>query len=476
MAERLVDEGMNVIEVIDDATGRPMACLWLYINEEGALVVQNMEINPGYAADPRLKEFIGDKMIKYARDLTRYIVANRLLIGIAKQGEYIGENGYVDRKYKENRKLFNMKKIGGYLDNDYYLDSARNNEAYLVWEPGEEDESLEEETVITPERDTGRSGAVESGVVHGRIPRDKYAREKKEAENIMEKSNGAGRLIFPKIKKGLKTFIDEARAEGGQAPVDIVVDLSLMSKKDTEENMETWAYLILSCVELEDVNFIFEIPDPSGKGIIPRELVNDVFNAPVEGAAMAVLKAKIESISKQLGIDIDGDELFKKRIQTGRRNEAVEILIISKAWLEWSRDENIELEPDQYPVALEDFTTIEKKEVALRNFQVALMIGLSKASMAIAARRDMRRGDGSDEEFRKLMNETNLLPRLQKLYDILFDGKRPITIDTLKNMVYPDPATRMNLAISLALPKIVRMPVRKLQELHDGIQRFLHAA
>ena len=132
MVDRLIDEGMHVIEVIDDATEETMACLWLYIAEDGSLVIQNLEINAEYERLKPLMYRVGEGMIGYAQGFAKYIGAPRLLIGMPGHGKYFGKGGFVEKRYGNNKVPFGLEKIGGYLEEKYYLDSAGKPEAYLV--------------------------------------------------------------------------------------------------------------------------------------------------------------------------------------------------------------------------------------------------------------------------------------------------------------------------------------------------------
>jgi hypothetical protein len=131
MVDRLIDEGFNIIEVIDQATQKTIACLWLYIAEDGSLVIQNIEINSEYERTAPLKDKIGEEMVAYACHFKEYIRAKRNLIGQVEHGKYMGENGFVQKRYKKT--VFGQNKAGGSLGHiGYYLDSEGKPEAYLV--------------------------------------------------------------------------------------------------------------------------------------------------------------------------------------------------------------------------------------------------------------------------------------------------------------------------------------------------------
>ncbi|MCK4464021.1 MAG: hypothetical protein KAU58_06890, partial [Candidatus Omnitrophica bacterium] len=120
MVDRLIDEGMNVIETIDEATGKTMALLWLYIAEDDSLVIQNIEINAEYERIKPLMDRVGEGMIEYAEKFAKYIGAKRLLMGNAGHGKYIE---FVKQRYGERTVPFEKHKIGGCFGEKYYLDS-----------------------------------------------------------------------------------------------------------------------------------------------------------------------------------------------------------------------------------------------------------------------------------------------------------------------------------------------------------------
>lgn len=132
MVDRLIDEGTSVVEVLDDATGKTVACLWLYIADDGSLVVQNIEINADYEREKPLMDDIADKMIAYAEKLTAHIGAPRLLIGMPGHGKYFAPGGYVEKRYGSSIVPYGKEKAGGYLGEKYFLDTAGKPLAFLV--------------------------------------------------------------------------------------------------------------------------------------------------------------------------------------------------------------------------------------------------------------------------------------------------------------------------------------------------------
>ncbi|GEM_PF-3111013 len=296
--------------------------------------------------------------------------------------------------------------------------------------------------------------------------------EEREEEKFLGEINTGNRRLFSMVESAMAEAPGKTAGEG--IPVDVVVDLSLIPKEDLQANMETWASLILLCRELDNVNFSFELPDLLDGANVPDALANDIENAASEYEAVALLKKEIRGKAVLFGMDGDIEELIKKRINTPRRDNAIEIPIVSKAWLEWMRDRDAEMAPNQYPVALNGITAEDDEQVLLRNFDAALTIGLAKAALVMAQRRDAEKSEEEEKELPGLRKE--VFNRLQKVYEVFFGDSVILTEDTLDNMIHPSSTVRRNLAITLALPPILRMPVQQLRDYHAKIQLLLQAA
>jgi hypothetical protein len=128
MMERLIDKGLNAIEVIDEDTKMPVAAAWLYVAEDGGVVIHNMEINAKDEHMQPLKDEVGSAMVNYVQRFASYIGAKRVLIGKPAYSKY---GNFVEEKYKNNEVPFGLDKIGGYLGTDYFLDTVKKS-AYLV--------------------------------------------------------------------------------------------------------------------------------------------------------------------------------------------------------------------------------------------------------------------------------------------------------------------------------------------------------
>jgi len=239
-------------------------------------------------------------------------------------------------------------------------------------------------------------------------------------------------------------------------PIDIVIDLSLLAEKNIKLSAETWANLILSCAEIKNVNFVFKNIAFSGNADgIPDALRTDINNAPCAADMLALLRKKIDG------------ELYASRVKGQKRPEAIEIPIVSRTWLDWLDKTGVGLASNQYPVAMDGTTMQKDNKTVLRNFEAALTIGLAKAALIIAKKKDKGQKELEEKELSVLITDLMLLPRLQALYKTIFADTVYITEKTLFNMIYPASKVRLNLARSLALPPVAVKNTDTLRERHE---------
>ena len=265
------------------------------------------------------------------------------------------------------------------------------------------------------------------------------------------------------------------RLNGNPRPIDIVVDLSLIHKEDLEESMETWAYLILSCAELKNVNFIFKQPNFLKDGSYPELLSEDLNNAPSESDVIVILIDKLKQKSAQLNMTDEVETIIKIRLNQEERENAIRIPIISEMWLKWLRGmfqgKKIKIKEmlrNSYTISIEELTTCDGG-IALRNFNAALSIGLAKAFLVIYE--TLEDQEGSFELKKRLCIVMNdLYSTLRK------DRSGDITERTLDFLISDKIIIRLNMAISLSISKIIRRAITIIKEKHDMVQLYLHSA
>jgi hypothetical protein len=192
----------------------------------------------------------------------------------------------------------------------------------------------------------------------------------------------------------------------------------------------------------------------------------DLDNAADERQALTMLLEKIKENASEFGVYEDFMRKVGKRINGKRRENAIEIPIVSKAWLEGNNGEGIELEPNQYPVALDGPPSAVDVEGLLGTFEAAFTIAISKAALVTAVRREDRELATLKKQFRE---------RLQNLYG-LFMKDVVLDEETVENMIHPSSKVRARLAVALALPPVARMAYEAIKDLYDAGLTLRHSA
>ncbi len=234
-----------------------------------------------------------------------------------------------------------------------------------------------------------------------------------------------------------------------EKPVDMSIDLSLIPKEDMERNMEIWAYIIA----LHDkygfnAHYIFEGKDKKYKA-----------------SAEETLLAKIKDLSFWKRLDV---KAIKARVTDESRPAAMRISIMPLKKLE-----AMPVIPENtFPVAMSEGQNLDG--VPLWDFVGAASLGLAQAACAKLIRENKA---GYLETI-----ERKFLPRMQAIYERLFPGKEVkeiVTRQTILEMVNEDPSAvraRINLLIELALPPIVRLALRDLDDYYASLRTLLRAA
>jgi hypothetical protein len=318
-----------------------------------------------------------------------------------------------------------------------------------------------------------------TGIGHARSESAKEAWRKKREKKI-EEIHSRSRSVM-EGKDGLRAYLkDQSRVNGKMIPVDIVVELGVMplnSMEDLEDNIATWANLILSCAELENVNFIFEDKFAESKRSESAERSTRLV------MVVEILKDRIREeaiVMSDIRSGITGKVEEKVRtIRSGAGNIVpVEIPIVTERWLRWVRSNGLKLEANQYPVAMKSGNE-EKGRSALRNFEAALVLGLMKAGLVIAKRKDEETGDDAEKELPKI--KKRIMSKINGLYSSVFGKDMGISEETVDNMLYTGgedggSGVRLNLAIDLALPPILRDISEKIRYFHEKVNDLLKFA
>ncbi|MDD4956121.1 MAG: metallophosphoesterase [Candidatus Omnitrophica bacterium] len=321
-------------------------------------------------------------------------------------------------------------------------------------------------------------------------------RHKQYVENLKDKLeylNKESLSLYRAVVKGMQDIAKSAEEGETLPPVDIVIDVSLVSKieEDVDANAETLAYLIMLCGCMKNVNFIFTRGMRTKEGLGMEELPYDVKrlmdSSPDPGEFMdKVIKTIREGSflfvdddirAGLLGEGLPEGEPGRVRVKGEKEKmgspEGIEVPITSTYMLEWIRDEEMELLDNQYPVALEGPNSAASSQVNLNNFESAFMIGLAKAVL-VAAERRVREGEkGASEDLAEI--RPHIVSKLKSLY-LEARGEDKLTDEIVGYLISQDGVQRLNRALEWFLPPVGMVNINALTELHEHIQEFLKAA
>ena len=198
--------------------------------------------------------------------------------------------------------------------------------------------------------------------------------------------------------------------------------------------MKTWAYLMaLHDKAGLDINYIFESDDEEYRG-----------------EAIRYLTAMV------------GTETLKQRIN--RPHSDPRALTVSIVKLEALK--NMEsIEKNVFPVAMSDGA--DDANIPLRDFSSALAIGLAQAGCAkVKIETPGEFDEAVSGAYQKMLS---IYKRLLNMQEDEF------TPETLKDII-ESPAIRLNHAIALALPPIVRLAFEYLKDYHERLHLLLESA
>jgi hypothetical protein len=314
-----------------------------------------------------------------------------------------------------------------------------------------------------PGREEGKipAGITENGVSISESGRQAY--------NLLKRSDTRARELIMLAARAERT--------GNALPVDIIVDLSLIPSVDVEENMETWALLLLMCAENEGLRVIFELPRVNDSTPVRGKMLRAREKSADREKAYTVLRACINEILRARGFgDKEIKSFIAEKVSYEKRSGALQIPIVSRGWLLWAEEnfwrnsaETSPLDDMQYPVAMESGFSYRAGQAGMPSFEAALSIGLIKARLAGAR----LRGERLDPHV--LTRIAEVLQELLQSYD-KFKGRVSVERSFLEDMVDPRPMVRLSHAVLFALPPVTRHMVGELKFFHDLGQSLLRAA
>ncbi len=266
-------------------------------------------------------------------------------------------------------------------------------------------------------------------------------------------------------------------------PIEFSMDLSLVPEKNFGNNIKTLARLILLYRNVENAHFVFKERPRLVEGQTLPDRLEEKFskNGRMMGTVINRLREELREASGLCRDQPDIEKLIEDHIWIGSKPAKpgvfpVKIPIVSKDLLVWADDNGIELDENEYPVALEDFDTSEKDTALLRNFEAAFVSGFAKAVLVIAKHRK----DKADEKHKKAAEKDFedikeiLCVKLNGLYGLLREGVM-ITPTTLDYMIHEESVHRLRRAIELYLPSAYGL-LEELSRVHENIQLYLSFA
>ena len=124
----LVDKGMQVIEIIDEETGRPILNTWVFISKnnfgEPIMVLDNIEMNSKYTNDQNVKNELKKSLINYTTKMAKDL--NLVAVGV---GDV--ETNDISVKDLPTLSVPSVNKVDGYLKK-YTADIGDRNGRYYL--------------------------------------------------------------------------------------------------------------------------------------------------------------------------------------------------------------------------------------------------------------------------------------------------------------------------------------------------------
>jgi len=125
----LIDKGINIAEVVDPESGDVIGQTWLFVakNKEGKpiLVADNFEVNNRYPVGSNVNRKMKDAMFKFLKKYAEASNISEVVLGTASTND-VETTGF---PYTD---ITGIEKLGGYLNDKYYLEALLRNEAIVI--------------------------------------------------------------------------------------------------------------------------------------------------------------------------------------------------------------------------------------------------------------------------------------------------------------------------------------------------------
>ncbi|MBI3631931.1 MAG: hypothetical protein HY225_00575 [Candidatus Vogelbacteria bacterium] len=130
IVDYLLDQGIQVVEVVDPDTNEPIGQVWLFVtpDKDGkpVMIADNFEINNRYPAGNNVNRGIRDAMFKFLKEYAKACKIEKVDLG------EVGTND-VETDDLEVVSLPPIEKLGGYLnDEKYYLEALEDTKAFMI--------------------------------------------------------------------------------------------------------------------------------------------------------------------------------------------------------------------------------------------------------------------------------------------------------------------------------------------------------
>jgi hypothetical protein len=265
---------------------------------------------------------------------------------------------------------------------------------------------------------------------------DYISNKRKYPESVRQDDLGSAssKMIFSRAGRYLKG-----------CSIDMKVDADLIPENDIRNNVRTWIRIMSVHNRYGlDIRYFF-----TGKNFRLQQKLEKVL---------------YEEIEKDPSLEYQDKLALKEKINPSYRrgDQSSKKVIVSLLRIEdLKKMKNI---PDNtFPIAMKD--NLRGKGTPLMDFVSATSMGLAQAACFIVSK--------EDKAALPFFIELDILPKIRKICSRFFpddDISELITKETIMNMIGDDQNVRKQLAVSLAIPPVVQMPVDLLVFYHEKIQ------
>ncbi|MFC1549076.1 hypothetical protein ACFL5E_03860, partial [Candidatus Omnitrophota bacterium] len=140
--EYLIDQGVQVVEVVDEVSGNTIAQTWVFVaydmEDEPVLVMDNIEVHNSYPLGTKQNKIIADNIIEYVKGYAKDVGAKAVYLGETEYNDIITTNMEIDPLTLRKAGGYLWDQMEGYEEYGYYLEAMFGQVAgpYTVYEDG----------------------------------------------------------------------------------------------------------------------------------------------------------------------------------------------------------------------------------------------------------------------------------------------------------------------------------------------------